>query len=142
MRHLLVRDIMSHPAHVIEWRASVMDAAGLLESLNVRRLPVVDDDGVIMGVISLGDVREATSIHSTVSPYAPEQDEILLAVDEVMTSPPITLNPDATLKSAVELMLAHKIGGVPIVDEAGRPLGIITESDVFRLLVEQWDEDA
>lgn len=140
MRHLLVREIMSQPAHVVEWRAPVTDAAAAMDSLAVRRLPVVDDEGVIMGVISLGDVREATSMYSTVSPYAPDQDEILLAVDEVMSSPAITLGPDETLERAVQLMLEHKIGGVPVVDEKGRPLGIVTESDVFRLLVQSWHE--
>ena len=142
MRQYLVREIMSEPAVVIDWGVSVLNASALMQTHSIRRLPVIDDEGVVIGVISLGDVREATSLYNTASPYAPDSDEVLMAADEVMTTPAITVGPDDTLRHVVWLMLEHKIGGIPVVDAGGHPLGMVTESSVFRLLLQLWDETA
>lgn len=139
MHPYLVREIMSQPAIVIEWGASILDASALMEARQVRRLPVVNDDNIVIGIVSSGDIREATSVYNTASPYAPDQDEILLDVDEVMTTPALTTTPDATLLDFVRLLVKHKVGGIPVVDVTGRPLGMITESDIFRLLIQAWE---
>ncbi|NOX62017.1 MAG: CBS domain-containing protein [Chloroflexi bacterium] len=138
MRQYLVREVMSQPAIVIRWDATILEASALMESESVRRLPVVDEKNRVVGIISLGDVREATSVYSTASPYAPDHDEILLAVDEVMSAPVHTVMPDDSMERVVRMMLEHKIGGIPVVDAAGQPLGMVTESDVFRLLLQAW----
>ena len=140
MYQYLVREVMTQPAIVIEWGASILDASALMEERGVRRLPVVDEENIVIGVVSSGDVREATSVYHTASPYAPDQDEILLDVDEVMTSPALTVTPDTQLLDVVRLLVKHKIGGVPVVDVQGQALGMITESDVFRLLLQDWSE--
>ena len=142
MHQYLVREVMSQPAIVIEWNASILDASALMEERGVRRLPVVDDENAVIGVVSSGDVREATSVYHTASPYAPDQDEILLDVDEVMTTPALTVTPDAMLLDVVRLLVEHKVGGVPVIDAHGHPLGMITESDIFRLLLQEWEEKA
>jgi len=140
MHQYLVREVMSQPAIVIEWDASILDASALMEEHGVRRLPVVDDENIVIGIVSTGDVREATSVYNTASPYAPDQDEILLDVDEAMTAPALTVTPDVTLLTAVRLLVEHKVGGLPVVDAHGRPVGIITDSDIFRLLLQEWEE--
>ena len=139
MQQYLVREVMSQPAIVIEWGESILDASALMEARQVRRLPVVDDENIVIGIISLGDVREAISVYSTASPYAPDQDEILLAVDEVMSTPAVTVTLDATLLEVVHLLVEHKVGGIPVIDIDGRSLGMITESDIFRLLIQNWE---
>jgi len=141
MRPHLVREIMSQPAITIAWDRSILAASGLMESNNIRRLPVVDEDGLLIGIVSLGDVREAMSVYQTANPYAPDSDDILLAVDEIMTTSAITVGPDARLLDVVRLMLEHKIGGVPVVDEVGHPAGMVTESDLFRLMIDLWEQD-
>ncbi|MCO6449269.1 MAG: CBS domain-containing protein [Caldilineales bacterium] len=140
MRQYLVREVMSQPAIVVDWGESILTASALMEEHGIRRLPVVDEEGRVIGMLSLGDVREATSVYSVASPYAPDQDEILLAVDEVMTAPVFTVKPEDNVRRVIELMLAHKIGGVPVVGESGEAVGMITESDIFRLLLQTWDE--
>jgi CBS domain-containing protein len=140
MRPHLVREVMSQPAITIAWDRSILEASGLMESNNIRRLPVVDEDGLLVGIVSLGDVREAMSVYQTANPYAPDSDHVLLAVDEVMTTPAISVGPDARLLDVVRLMLEHKIGGVPVVDEAGHPAGMVTESDLFRLMIDLWEQ--
>ncbi len=139
MQQYLVREVMSQPAIVIEWGESILDASALMEAQQVRRLPVVDDENIIIGIVSSGDVREAISVYSTASPYAPDQDEILLGVDEVMTTPALTVTPDATLLEVVRFLVEHKVSGIPVVDAGDHPLGMITESDIFRLLIQTWE---
>jgi len=139
MRDYLVREVMSQPAIVILWNATILEAGALMETHRVRRLPVVDEDGIVIGIISQGDVREATSVFHTASPYAPDQEEALLCVDEVMAGDVKSVAPDDPLQKVVQLLLEHKIGGLPVVDESGRALGIVTESDIFRLLLQSWE---
>ncbi len=140
MQHYLVREVMISPVISIRWDASILEASALMEEKGIRRLPVVDEEDILIGILSDGDVREALSIYNVTNPYAPDQDEILLAVDEIMSAPVYTVRPDEHLRNVVQLLLEHKIGGVPVVDEHNRPLGVITESDIFRLMLDEWEE--
>jgi len=140
MKPVLAHDIMTAPPICIRWDASVLESSVLMEEKQIRRLPVIDEENVLIGIISDGDVREALSIYNTTNPYAPDQDEILLAVDEIMSAPVFAVGPDEPVSKAVKLMLQHKFGGVPVVNEERHPIGVITESDIFRLLLEAWDE--
>ncbi len=140
MRSYLARDIMTSPVVSVRWDASVLEASVLMEEKDIRRLPVVDEEDVLIGIISDGDVREALSIYNVTNPYAPDQDEILLAVDEIMSTPVFAVGPQEHLRTVVQLMLEHKIGGVPVIDDDRHPLGVITESDLFRLMLEEWGE--
>jgi CBS domain-containing protein len=63
-----------------------------------------------------------------------------LLVRKVMHKPVITVAPDATIAQAARLMLEHKIAGLPVV-EAGRVVGILTESDIFRLMAGSWQAE-
>ena len=140
MRSYLARDVMTSPAVSVRWDATVLEASALMEEKNIRRLPVVDEDDILIGIISDGDVREALSIYNVTNPYAPDQDEILLAVDEIMSTPVFAVGPEEHLRTVVQLMLEHKIGGVPVIDDHRHPVGVITESDLFRLMLEEWGE--
>ncbi len=140
MRSYLARDVMTSPAVSVRWDATVLEASALMEEKNIRRLPVVDEDDILIGIISDGDVREALSIYNVTNPYAPDQDEILLAVDEIMSTPVFAVGPEEHLRTVVQLMLEHKIGGVPVIDDHRHPVGVITESDLFRLMLEEWGQ--
>ncbi len=140
MRSYLARDVMTSPAVSVRWDATVLEASALMEEKDIRRLPVVDEDDILIGIISDGDVREALSIYNVTNPYAPDQDEILLAVDEIMSTPVFVVGPEEHLRTVVQLMLEHKIGGVPVIDDHRHPVGVITESDLFRLMLEEWGE--
>ncbi len=139
MKPHLVNEVMSAPVVSIRWDASVLEVSVLMEENNIRRLPVVDEDNVLIGIVSDGDVREALSIYNVTNPYAPDQDEIVLAVDEIMSTPVFTVGPDEHLRTVVKMMLEHKFGGVPVVDERKHPLGIVTVSDILRLVLDLWE---
>ncbi len=133
-----VEEIMTSPVITIHQDASLEEAEALMEEHAVRRLPVVDDNGHLVGIISRGDLREAEAVKAVVNPYAPEADELNLSVAEVMTPDPITISPEAPVWRVAELLMKHKIGGIPVLDENDTLCGIITESDVLRLIVDAW----
>ena len=137
IQETLVREIMSSPVVVIHPDASIEEAQALMEEHNVRRLPVVDEEGRLVGIISQGDLREAAAVKATVNPYAPEAAESWLTVDEVMTPNPITITPETPIWHAAEIMIERKIGGLPVV-EGSRVVGMVTTSDIMRLLVNHW----
>jgi len=137
MQNTLVRDLMSCPPIVIDPDSSLAEAEALMAQKGIRRLPVVDAEGRLVGIVSHGDVREGLSATATQNPYAPDVQEQWLTVADVMTPDVVTVTPDTPLWKVANLMLEHKIGGLPVV-EGGKVVGMITESDIFKLIVQQW----
>lgn len=144
MQHT-VSEIMHTELWTIDTRASLLEAQELMQSHSVRRLPVLNQAGELVGILSWGDVREATSLEAAQSggPYAPDAVERWLSVWEVMTHDPLVVTPKTSLADAVELMLNRKIGALPVVlgttgASRRRLVGIITDSDIFRLVLRLW----
>ena len=137
MERLLVRDWMTPDPVTVDPETSLSAAYHLMKLNDVRRLPVVDDDGRLLGIVTIGDIREARPKESEhLSIWELHVKVASLKVREFMTPHPITVTPDTSIKQAAQLMLQHKIGGLPVV-EGGKLVGIITDSDIFRLLVER-----
>jgi CBS domain-containing protein len=117
---------------------SLSEAHRLMTEKRIRRLPVVDH-GKLVGLVTLGDVRSAEpSAASTLSVW--EMNNLLaqLKVSEIMTREPVTISQEATISTVAEVMLENKFSGLPVVDKQGQLVGIITESDIFRLVVREW----
>lgn len=114
---------------------SISSAHQLMRENNVRRLPVVEDNK-LLGIITIGDVREASpSDATTLSIWELNYLWAQLTVEKVMTRNVYTVKPDTLMLDAAEMMLEHKVSGLPVLDEQGHIVGIITESDIFRMLV-------
>jgi CBS domain-containing protein len=135
MERMRVRDIMTSPALVIGPEATVPAATSLMREHRIRHLPVVED-GRLVGMISRGDLREA-SMSASINADQYELHFMLnkLTVGKLMTRKVHTITPDAFLVHAAELMTENKIAGLPVVDEKGAVIGIVTESDLLRTLV-------
>ncbi len=138
MRLELVRDWMSRDVVSAQPATKLLDADLLMREHHIRRLPVVED-GRLLGIVTYGDVREARPSAAT-SLSSWELNFLLagLSLSEVMAKPPITISPDATVGEAAEIMLTNRISGLPVVDVAGKLVGIITESDIFRMVAHNW----
>jgi acetoin utilization protein AcuB len=133
VKHWMTRDVIT-----ITPDTSLHEAHRLMTEKRIRRLPVVDH-GKLVGIITLGDVRSAEpSAASTLSVW--EMNNLLakLKVSEIMTREPTTISQEATISTVAEIMLEKKFSGLPVVDNAGKLVGIITESDIFRLVVREW----
>jgi acetoin utilization protein AcuB len=142
MKCEMVRDWMIPDPITVGPETTLPQAHRLMMEHSIRRLPVVKD-GRLVGMVTLGDLRGAepsgaTSLSIWEVNYLLSQ----LHVDEIMTPRPYTVSEDATLGEAAQMMLAHKISGLPVVDEGGDIVGIITESDIFRMVVQDWLQQA
>ena len=133
-----VKDWMSAPLRSVDAAMPVGDAYNLMMKHGIRRLPVLKKEELV-GIVTLGDLREARPSPATsLSIY--ELNYLLgkLTVGEVMTHHPYTVTPDTGIEKAARIMLERKVSGLPVVDDHGKAVGIITESDIFRMLIDQW----
>ena len=132
MEHLLVVDWMTRNPYTVSPWASLLDAYRMMRNYEIRRLPVVED-GRLVGVVTKNDIRAAVPLGFY---KLTEQNRRLAkkSVSEVMTRHPISIHKDASVAEAAEIMFENKIGGLPVI-EAGQLVGIITESDLFRLVM-------
>ncbi len=115
---------------------SVMDAAELMHTKKIRRLPVVEN-GKLRGIVTDRDLREVGPSPAT-SLSVHELNYLLakMKISDVMTKNVLTVNVGATIEEAALLMYNHKIGGIVVVDDAEQVVGIITETDIFKLFVD------
>lgn len=133
----LVRDWMTPNPVTVGPKITVPEAHKLMKERDFRRLPVVDEHGRLIGIVTLSDLREAgPSSATTLSIFELNYLLAQLTVDRIMTRDVVTVSPDATIRDAANLMLKHEVGALPVM-ENDRLVGIITESDIFRVIVQQ-----
>jgi acetoin utilization protein AcuB/CBS domain-containing protein len=138
-----IRFWMRAPAITINLAAPVSEALALMREHDVRRLPVVIDTGELCGIITQGDIRGADVLRAAgMDPFDIADSLRRVKVYEVMTESPITVDVDTSIREAAMLMIEHKIGGIPVVDDNNNVVGIITESDLFEALVQHLDQPA
>jgi acetoin utilization protein AcuB len=137
-RHLTeVRDWMTDDPVTIAAHVSLYNAYNLMIENDIRRLPVVDRRGNLMGIITLSDVVKTVAFTRDSAKVESDLLANTQTVAAIMTDAPITVAPDETIQDAAETMLDNQVSGLPVVD-GDRLVGIITESDIFRLVVESW----
>ena len=140
MKREYVRDWMTPDPVTVGPDTPVSKAYALMRRHHIRRLPVVEGDWLV-GIVTLGDlwaVIEALEARSNIFEIAFHTDR--LAVMQIMTQQVVTITPDTSIKAACELMLKCEVGGLPVITE-GRLIGILTESDIFRLVAQRWSEN-
>jgi CBS domain-containing protein len=130
-----VSDWMTKNVVTTTRQTSISNAHQLMREKNIRRLPVVEDSKLI-GIVTIGDVREASpSDATTLSIWELNYLWAQLTIEKIMTRNVLTVTAHTPILDVAEIMLEHKVSGLPVVDENQKLLGIITESDIFRMLV-------
>jgi CBS domain-containing protein len=141
MKQELVGDWMTREVITITPETSLKEAHDIMNEKGIRRLPVVSH-GKILGIVTLGDIRGAEpSRASSLSIWEVHHLLTKLKVAEIMTRNPVTIQQNVSIGDAAKLMLEKKFSGLPVVDEEDHLVGIITESDIFRLVVNEWHKD-
>lgn len=133
---MLVRDYMTLKVSSLRDDATLLDAALLIRHSGKRHVPILSDDGAVVGIISDRDVsRLAPSMLARMSEE--EYNEIFekTPVVKAMTKNPVTIEANAPVDNAVEILYGKKIGALPVV-ENGQLVGIITITDMLELLHE------
>ena len=124
MKGSLVKDWMTPDPIIISPKTKLPEAHILMKAAKVRRLLVVED-GDLVGVVTRGDVRDASP--GDTEPLNVYELNFLLAdldVEQVMGRDPVTIEATATIGEAMALMLKHKISHIPVVDSNDRLLGM------------------
>ena len=138
MKHRLVREWMTTNVISVKREDPLPDVHRLMTDEKIRRAPVMDK-GKLVGMVTLGDVLKAEpSAATTLSVWELNYVLYKLKIEKVMTPKPITISPDAFIGEAAQIMLQKKIGGLPVVETNGSVVGVITVSDIFRMVVEEW----
>lgn len=133
---MLVENRMSKPVLTITADVPVQDALAQMRKDKVRRYPVVDKHGKMIGIVTSTDLMNATpSEATTLSVWEVNYLLSKITVERVMTKDVITVCSDCTIEEAARIMADNKIGGVPVVDD-NKLVGIITETDLFKVLLE------
>jgi len=133
---MLVGEWMTRNPVTINEDASIDDGLQLMRERRIRRLPVLDHAGRMVGIVSDKDLLHAApSPAASLSIYELHYLLSKLTIKKVMSSPVITVGPNTPLEEAARIMADNKIGGLPVIED-GRLVGIITETDIFKVLLD------
>lgn len=142
---LQVREVMTAPVRSIRATAHVREAVEALIGRPFRALPVIDEAGHLVGVVSNGDLVARAGLGARIELLsvvpAPERESFLAAlpdrpVSAVMTPDPVTIAPSATLMDATRLIGQRHLKRLPVVERDGSLVGIISRADVLRAVAE------
>jgi acetoin utilization protein AcuB len=128
MKQVSVKQNMSKNTISVRWDLAMSDAAELMEKNEFRHLPVTDDLGVVVGIISDRDVKRA------MDPKRPGFMSKVL-ISEYMSWPVITVNQNFSLREAAQGMIDEKISAFLVTDDAKTIVGIVTSEDLLKALV-------
>jgi acetoin utilization protein AcuB len=134
-----VVDVMTKDPLTMSPIETIGQADDLMNTNRIRQIPVVGEKRLV-GIVTDRDIRSFLSGSLLESPEARER-ALASAVQEIMTSEPITISPDDDLQAAVEVMIEEKIGGIPVVDDTEGLVGIVTYVDVLRCFLNRLQED-
>jgi len=133
---MLVKERMSRHPILVAPDASISEALNLMKKERIRRLPVIDKNGRLIGIVSDKDLLHASPSPAT-SLSVWEITYLLgkIKVEDVMTKKVITVTEDTPVEDAARIMADSKIGGLPVVHDSN-VVGIITETDLFKVFLE------
>jgi acetoin utilization protein AcuB len=133
---MLVGDWMSRNVATVTEDVSMLKAGRIMRERKIRRLPVVDKDGKLVGIVSERDLKAASpSAATTLDMY--EMTYLLseMKVKTIMTKHPVAIRVADTVERAALILRDRKFGSLPVVEADGKVVGIITDTDIFRLFV-------
>jgi acetoin utilization protein AcuB len=132
---MLVRNWMSKNVITVDVDDSMQQAINLMKENSIRLLPVLKK-GKLVGVVTDRDLKRASPSDATTL----DVHELLyliakIKIKDVMTKRPVTVPPDFTVEEAAEVLLKNNISGVPVTDDKDHVVGVITQQDLFKVLI-------
>jgi CBS domain-containing membrane protein len=136
-RERVVRDLMTERVYTLKSRDDLESLYDLMDSRRVRHVPIVDNDGELVGLVTDRDLSRTALGAVEELPLSVERDILRRRrIRDIMVTEPDTIEPDASLADAAEMLLENKIGCLPVV-EGLHLVGIITEADFVRDFLER-----
>ena len=132
---MLVKGWMTSDILTVDEDTSMMKASQIMKENNIRRLPVMRK-GKLVGMVTDRDIKEASPSKATTLDVH-ELYYLLseLKLKDIMSKGLVTIGPEETVEKAAVKMLEHRISGLPVVNDRGKVVGIITQGDIFKVLV-------
>ncbi|MFQ5409633.1 MAG: CBS and ACT domain-containing protein [Anaerolineales bacterium] len=129
---MIVRDYMTRHPIMIEPTKKAIEARKLMAENNIRHLPVVGDGKRVLGLVTRSRMTVAPETLASLDVWEITRYLANLTVEKVMVhgGDLHTVGPDATLEEAADILIQHKIGGLPVVED-GIVVGVITETDLL-----------
>lgn len=132
-----IRDWMTTEVITAGLETSMLKVSKLMKENGIRRVPVIDDKKRVIGIVSDRDVKDASPSKATTL----DMHELYyllseIKVKDIMTPEPITVNTRDTVERVAMLMEEKSIGGLPVIDDDGILAGIITDHDLFKVLIQ------
>jgi CBS domain-containing protein len=139
-----VENLMTTPSVTVPSSAAFKDIVSALARGHFSALPVVDHSGRVVGVVSEGDLilkeereslEERPRLLQTGDTRTARAKAEGLTAGELMSQPPITIGPQASIAEAAKTMHKNRVKRLPVVDRDGRPLGVISRADVLKVFL-------
>lgn len=133
---MLVKGWMTIDVITVDEDTSMMKASIIMKERKIRCLPVVDKKGKLVGIVSDRDLKDAApSKATTLDVYELNYLLASMKIKDIMSENVVFLRPDETVEFAAILMLENKISSLPVVNEKDALVGIITQTDIFKVLI-------
>ncbi|MER5846393.1 CBS domain-containing protein [Streptomyces sp. NPDC002012] len=139
-----VSDVMTHTAVAIGREASYKEIVELMHQWKVSAVPVLEGEGRVVGVVSEADLLPKEEFRQD-APKLPDQLEEASKADavlaeELMSSPAVTVHPDATLDEAARIMARKRVKRLPVVNNLGMLEGVVSRSDLLKVFLRSDEE--
>jgi len=132
---MLVKNWMTRSVITLDVSDTLKKAKDLLVENRIRSLPVLEN-GRLVGIVSDRDLKKASiSDESGLNEHELLYLNNRIPIVEIMTPAPLTVSPETTVDEVAEVMYTRKISGLPVVDDQGNLAGMITQGDIFRLMI-------
>jgi acetoin utilization protein AcuB len=133
---MLVQGWMTIDVITVGEDTPMMKASIIMKENNIRSLPILNKKGKLVGIVSDRDLRDASPSKAT-SLDVHELNYLIstIKIKDLMTRNVVVVRPDETVEFAAILMLENKISSLPVINDKGSIIGIITQTDIFRVLI-------
>ncbi len=136
-RAIRAHQIMTSPVITVPMAISIRDAWNIFRQRRFRSLPVVDEVGKIIGIVSDRDLLRYAAVTGNIPPYGEDSEQASTPIEPLVSKKVLTATPDTEIRTIARLMFEQRVGVMPIVDAYENLVGIITRSDILRTLVNQ-----
>ncbi|MEM7181816.1 MAG: CBS domain-containing protein [Spirochaetota bacterium] len=126
---LLARQIMSHNVLTFVPNVDLATAKELIEKHEIRHVPIVDTESTLIGIASETDILKGI--------LRQEKQGKQLVLADCMSRKVLTAKPEAWIQDIARVMVQDRVGCMPVMNDDGKLLGIVTRSDILRTLIFQ-----
>ncbi|MFF9481865.1 CBS domain-containing protein [Streptomyces sp. NPDC014733] len=136
--HHIVSDVMSHTAIAIGRDAPYKEIVACLAQWKVSALPVLEGEGRVVGVVSEADLlakEEFLDDQRRAEAFGEAAKAGAVCADQLMSSPAVTVHPDATLAEAARIMARRRVKRLPVVNDVGMLEGVVSRSDLLKVFL-------